>query len=487
MKRRRPRRFDRSALLARAIAGGFAAVVSLGVFVPGNAFASHLPRLNSTHQSDGILDVSCPSWGNCTAVGFVHVDSGVSRGLIASQRSGRWTPSQSAPLPPNASGAPDVSIDAVSCAAANACSAVGFYNAVGANGAGLLLTESGGVWSSSQAVLPGDAAVNAYVAIRDIACPAVGDCSAIGTYKDQTGAYKLLILSQASGKWSNGVSVTLPPRSNAQPQSIACVTPQDCVAVGSYSDASGRQHGLLLTKRAASWALTNVPLPHNAIPKREVNVSSISCASVRHCAAVGSYVDKTSTAQGMFLRESPSGWTSVEAAFPSGALGARLSGGLSCASPGNCTAIGDYEDAARNTQGVAFSESRGSWSPGVEFSLPSGAATQPATQLQSIACPRRGYCSAVGSYNGSSGNPTFWPGGLLAKETAGRWKSDIEATLPRVSSGSVLFGRIVCTSVGNCVAVGQFNVDNAGTSAGLVLTETRGKWGVGTAVGPPAR
>ncbi len=45
-------------------------------------------------------------------------------------------------------------------------------------------------------------------------------------------------------------------------------------------------------------------------------------------------------------------------------------GALSCPTVGNCAAIGEYRDSAENEQGFLLSESAGVWRTGVEASLP---------------------------------------------------------------------------------------------------------------------
>src|SRR5438270_12222808 len=72
-----------------------------------------------------------------------------------------------------------------------------------------------------------------------------------------------------------------------------------------------------------------------------------------------------------------------------------------------------------------------SWAPGVEVGLPANAGSTPGVFLNSVSCPLAGDCSAVGGYTDSAGHRQ----GLLLTETGGTWTRGVEATLP-VNAGS---------------------------------------------------
>jgi hypothetical protein len=100
---------------------------------------------------------------------------------------------------------------------------------------------------------------------------------------------------------------------------------------------------------------------------------------------------------------------------------------VSCASAGDCSAVGTYLDSLSNRQGVLWTESSGAWATGVQASVPADAAVvQPAVSLSSVSCASAGDCSAVGGYVDSSGRVE----GLLLTETAGTWATGLEAQLP---------------------------------------------------------
>ena len=84
--------------------------------------------------------------------------------------------------------------------------------------------------------------------------------------------------------------------------------------------------------------------------------------------------------------------TGVEAPLPANAgenPDAHLSS-MSCASAGNCTAVGFYVDSSGHGQGLLLTETSGTWATGVEPSLPVNARTNPNASLARCRAPRRG-------------------------------------------------------------------------------------------------
>jgi hypothetical protein len=59
------------------------------------------------------------------------------------------------------------------------------------------------------------------------------------------------------------------------------------------------------------------------------------------------------------------------------------------------------------------------WATGVEASLPANASTNLDVSLDSVSCASAGNCTAVGNYNDSSDSSTLQDQGLLVTETSG--------------------------------------------------------------------
>src|SRR5439155_26084071 len=122
------------------------------------------------------------------------------------------------------------------------------------------------------------------------------------------------------------------------------------------------------------------------------------------------------------------------------------------------------------------------WATGAEAILPANAGSDPHVFPYSLSCPSAGNCSAVGTYDDSSGHTQ----GLLLTETAGTWAAGEEAILPANAGSNPEVGRsVACSSAGNCSAVGRYD-DSSGHTQGLLLTETAGTWAAGVDAVLPA-
>src|SRR5437763_3115802 len=351
-----------------------------------------------------------------------------------------WATGVEASLPANAGSIPDVSLNSVSCAAAGNCSAVGEYHDSAGHYQGLLLTESAGTWAAGiEATLPAGARANPGVSLSSVSCPSAGNCSAVGNYYDSAGQRQGLLLTESAGTWATAVEATLPAGVATNPDvsinSVSCPSAGNCSAVGNYYDSAGHYQGVLLSETAGTWAAgVEATLPAGAATDPSVTLSSVSCPSAGNCGAVGSYLDSSSRSQGVLLSETAGTWaTGVEAALPAGHgtdPGVNLNS-VSCASAGNCGAVGHYTDSSGNYQGVLLSETAGTWATGVEASLPANAGSNPYVTLNSVSCASAGNCSAVGYYDDSSGHQQ----GLLLSETAGTWSTGGEVT-PPANAGS---------------------------------------------------
>src|SRR5205085_10195689 len=152
---------------------------------------------------------------------------------------------------------------------------------------------------------------------------------------------------------------------------------------------------------------------------------------------------------------------------------------VSSASPGNCSAVGEYTDSMGNGQGLLLAETAGTWATGVGATLPADHGSDPDVLLLSVSCTSAGNCSAVGNFTDGLGHKE----GLLLTEAEGSWTGVEEATLPPdhrpsgpTSGPDVLVDSVSCASAGECSAVGRY-VDNSmpsGHQQGLLLTESGG-------------
>src|SRR5262249_39599734 len=270
------------------------------------------------------------------------------------------------------------------------------------NQQGLLLTQTSGKWATGvKAPLPAGAAPDPGVALRSVSCASAGNCTAVGNYPDSSGRTQALLLTRTSG---HGTAAEPPVPAHADPDagvvsnSVSCGSAGNCTAVGNYLGSPGRPHGLLLTQTSGHWTAAKAPLPANAAPDLFVDLLSVSCASAGNCTAVGAYTDSSTNQQGLLLIQTSGHWTAAEAPVPPGAAADPLAdpNWVSCGSAGNCPAVGDYLGSPGHRQGLLLIQTSGSWAA-AQAPLPAGAAAARAFAfLPSVSCASAGNCTAVG-------------------------------------------------------------------------------------------
>ncbi|MGE5133843.1 MAG: hypothetical protein ACM32E_13135 [Gemmatimonadota bacterium] len=141
-----------------------------------------------------------------------------------------------------------------------------------------------------------------------MSCASAGNCTAVGSYSDSSGTHQAMMLTKTAGTWAAGTEATLPADAEFSPfanlDSVSCSSAGNCTAVGYYTDTSRHVQGVLLTQTAGTWAAgTEAAPPANAGADPAVSLGSVSCASAGNCAAVGSYTDSSGGTQGLLLTQ----------------------------------------------------------------------------------------------------------------------------------------------------------------------------------------
>jgi hypothetical protein len=168
------------------------------------------------------------------------------------------------------------------------------------------------------------------------------------------------------------------------------------------------------------------------------SLNSVSCPSPGNCSAAGTYYDDNSGVQGLLLTETAGSWATAVEALPANAPSTEPDpydggvGSVSCASPGNCGAVG--------TEGNLLTQSAGSWATGEAAPLPANTAS-PGMLLFSVSCPSVGSCMAAGGYGtGSTGEGLLIGGSPAAVElevsTNGSGSGTVTSTPTGIDCGS---------------------------------------------------
>lgn len=459
-----------------------------------------LPAGAAATPAVDLRSVSCPSAGTCVAVGTYADTSSDTRGLVLTATSGAWAPGSTATLPTDASNSnPDVVLTSVSCPSPGNCAAVGSYGAVGRvfvdslTTAPLLISQSSGAWTAPIVHLPGgaDAAGDMNASLRSVSCASAGNCAAVGSFRDpRTSVTAGLLIDEVSGAWQDGVAPALPAGAAGNPAvdlaSVSCPAAGACTAVGSYSSSTGRQ-GLLVSGGAGAWAGgTTAPLPAGTAVDPAVALRAVSCASAGNCTAVGAYADGSGRTQGVLLTRSAGSWGSASvAALPTDASGSTPDvdlGAVSCASAGDCSAAGGYGATSRASLALLLDQTSGVWAEGTSPPPPADAAKVGQVSLRSVSCVSAGECTAVGSFTDLLGGQP-----MTVRKSSGVWGTGVQPEMPAGAAANpfVLLGSVACASAGDCAAVGSY-LDTSHRGQGVILSETAGAWATGIKATLPA-
>jgi len=402
-----------------------------------------------------------------------------------------------APLPGDAAAgnSQDAQLEAVSCAAAGSCVAVGWYEAKDGSGTiATAMTEvlSQGTWIA--APVPGITSHNGIAALIGVACPAEGTCVAVGDRTTSQDVSVPEIETLSGGSWTM-TSAALPAGADLSKSAfvndVACPAPGTCVATGRYTDSSGVTQGLLDTLSAGTWTAIKAPLPAGADPARESSqnessqndtfTTDVACAASGTCVASGQYTDSAGGTQPLIDTLSAGTWTAAKAPLPADAAASGQFASLwaiTCQAPGDCLAGGHYIGRSGQPAYLTESLSAGTWTA-AKAPLPAAAAAnqrwtqEQATSVGGVACRAAGYCVASASYVADSGE--IAP--AIDTLSGGTWTA-ADAPLPggavQGSKQTAYLTLVACPAAGSCLTVGSYSADGDGTQ-GLIETAAAGR------------
>jgi hypothetical protein len=255
--------------------------------------------------------------------------------------------------------------------------------------------------------------------------------------------------------------------------------------------ASVNSHSRSMTKTELStrvvapgtWSsATEVPGTATLDAGNNAGIYSISCTSAGNCSAGGNYLDAAQHFQAFVVSESGGTWgTALEVPGTStlNLGGNAVVWSVSCSSAGNCGAAGSYTDGSGNVQGFAVNEANGTWGNATEVIDPSAVGSPDALGAESISCSGTGSCVAVGDEI-VAGDASV---GFAVSESGGTWSDANEITISSsLGSGGTSLDNISCSSPGNCSAAGNGLYPDAAVSGGFAfipfeVSETGGTWG----------
>ena len=345
---------------------------------------------NGSGSEPYLQSVSCGAVGSCVAVGGYTKLNPYTVPLIETYSGGTWTSSDLA-LPADAVDPAQGYLDAVSCASATACVAVGYYFTATSQ-AGLIATLSGTTWTTTAAPLPSGGNSSTSNPLFSVSCTAATACVAVGEVN--IGGTNAPFAETLSGTTWSGVEVPTASSDTAYFNAVKCASAGTCAAYGTYENTPNSS--VLAVLSGGSWSSVNAPGV----------LKAVDCASATACVAVGSAVDGNGTStQPLIERWSGVTWTASNPALPTDAANAPapILWSVACPAAGTCTGVGSYQTNTGAWLPLIENLSAGTFST-LAAPLPAGA-SHTSTQnsdLFDVACPAVDACVSVGDYNDTS-------------------------------------------------------------------------------------
>ncbi len=389
-----------------------------------------------------------------------------------------WTPAEPVPGLAALNTGTDAVVDSVACASAGNCTIGGVYNDNNGD-QGFVATQTDGTWTDAIPV-PGLAALNTAgdAGVHSVSCASPGNCTIGGYYRDTNITLRGFVATQTDGTWSDAIPVpglaALNTTDVARVRSVACASPGNCTIGGIYRDGNVAYQGFVATQTDGTWT-DAIPIPGLAALNTGglVGVASLSCASAGNCTIGGVYNDNNGD-QAFVATQTDGTWTD---AIPVPGLAALDTGGdsrvmsVSCANAGNCTVAGRYRESNGAFQGFVATQTNGTWTdaipvPGLIALNIGGYAV-----VGSVSCADSGFCTITGIYRDGSDQ------GFVATQTDGTWTDAIPIPgLAALDTGNIVSVMAVsCGDVGDCTVGGGYH-DSNGNDQGFVATQTDGTW-----------
>ncbi len=320
--------------------------------------------------AEAFESVSCPAANACVAVGWYDNSSYHSFAV-----SGLWNGTAWKLHTVPVAGATQTALDGVSCTAANACEAVGSRNNASGDTLPLAMAWNGTSWAAQK---PPNPKGSTYSVLYSVSCTASGPCEAVG----QDGAVAL-----AEG-WSGTnwtLQTTAALTSSAQLNGVSCSSSSACEAVG-LTSAPGEKNALAERWNGGTWSAQTIPSPS---PTAKTSLSSVSCVATGKCEATGS-VSGTPGAP-LAVKWNGTAWSLQSVPGPSASEAiAVFFGDVACSAANACDAIGYYTTSVNNVTLVD------AWN-GTTWAAESAPSPND-VDTAGVSCPPTGACQAVGFY-----------------------------------------------------------------------------------------
>jgi len=428
--------------------------------------------------NDEVDDIACASPGNCGAGGFYTDGAGHPQVWVSNEVSGIWNSAIEIPGTALLNAGATADFNAISCPSAGNCTAVGDYTDESNSLQAFVVDEKGGTWGSAIEA-PGTGFLNydGDASAFTVSCSSAGNCTAGGTFANSAAQLQAFSLNEVNGVWDSAVLLpgiaTLSTGTTSALTSVSCGSTGNCSGVGIYTDASAHKQSFVDDEKNGVWGtIQETPGDATLNGGGDMEFNGLSWSSTGNCAAGGYYTDSATHLQAFTVNEVGGVWGSA-AELPGIATmnvgGASAVFNLSCTASGSCSAVGNYGDASAAQQAFVVDEVGGTW--GSIQEAPGSAALNVAggANLNDISCTSPGYCDAGGLYSDTANSTQAF----IIDEVDGTWGNaqEVPGTATLNASGNASVLTTSCSTFGNCTAAGYYR-DSTGNYQAFSISES---------------
>jgi sugar lactone lactonase YvrE len=210
------------------------------------------------------------------------------------------------------------------------------------------------------------------------------------------------------------------------------------------------------------WSRESTPEASGTSPQ----LTSVSCLSAEACMAVGNYSNGSGVGVTLAKVKSGGNWSLTSTSNPSSTSNSLSD--VSCSAASSCTAVGSYNGASGNASTLAERWNGTGWALQTTPN-PSGTT---ANNLYGVACAATNECTAVGlSYKEGGGTST-----LIERWNGASW-SIVTSPNPEGFKEAELYD-ISCVSASDCWAVGKAKKGIGFPEAGLIEHWNGSAWSI---------
>lgn len=306
--------------------------------------------------------------------------------------------------------------------------------------------------------------------------------------------------SFASSTWGYGTPIgdASLQAADAYVVSMSCVALGDCTIVGSYWTSSiSVFQGYVAWSTNGAWSNQAIEFDPGVENSSPVTMpTDVSCASVGNCAAVGYFVDSAGDTQAFVMNRTSGTWARAQPVqFDAGAQSSPPVATLmavSCFAGGRCVAVGYFSPAAGGFDPFVVESVGGVWGRGQPIDITPGVLTATHNaQLESLSCTSPTACTATGNLVSADGMEPFTVssvGGVWGQGAPVQFDAGVQSSSHFASARSVS-----CASAGNCTVVGYFT-DPSNEWGAYAASSVGGTWSTASPImfpkgsqGSPAR